>query len=141
MIQFVSDNNILSKDFETKISKLLMFLATSEGYKIKKLEYNYVSLSQIQEINKNHLSHDFPTDVITFDYSIGKQITGEVFICRDQVESNAKDYSQSIDNEMIRVVSHAFFHLCGYKDNSPDQKSIMRLKEDEAIAAFHTLLK
>tara|TARA_B100001939_G_scaffold322648_1_gene313292 strand:+ start:807 stop:1232 length:426 start_codon:yes stop_codon:yes gene_type:complete len=141
MISFINHKTSFLLDFEPELLSWLNDLAHLEGYVIKKLQYNYVSLSQIQEINNRHLGHDYPTDVITFDYSSGKQITGEVFICPDQVESNAKDYRQSVDNEMIRVISHSLFHLCGYKDSTPDQKSIMTLKEDEAIAAFHTFLK
>ena len=141
MISFINHKTPFLIKFKPELFNWLNDLAHLEGCVIKKLEYNYVSLSQIQKINKKHLSHDYPTDVIAFDYSSGNQITGEVFICPDQVESNAKEYKQSIDNEMVRVISHAFFHLCGYKDNTPHQKSIMTLKEEEAIAAFHTFLK
>ena len=73
MISFINHKTSFLLDFEPELLSWLNDLAHLEGYVIKKLQYNYVSLSQIQEINNRHLGHDYPTDVITFDYSSGKQ--------------------------------------------------------------------
>ena len=140
MIQFVY-NTPFSLINETKISDWLLFLASQEGYRIKNLYYNYVSIEEIQSINFTHLNHNYPTDVITFDYSTDDEISAEVFICQEQVEKNATEYSQTIENETIRVLCHALFHLCGYDDKSKTQQFDMRQTEDKAIASFHTTFK
>ena len=140
MIEFIYNTNYKLRE-EKKVLEWLVFLADKEGFFIKSLQYNYVSKKEMLRINKKFLDHNFLTDVITFDYSDKDQLSGEVFICQEHVESNARDYGESIDNETLRVISHAFFHLCGYRDRTPDQKLTMTLKEDEAIAAFQTFPK
>ena len=140
MIEFIYNTDYTLR-YEKKVLEWLVFLADNEGISIKNLQYNYVSTEEMLRINKKFLDHNFLTDVITFDYSDNGQISGEVFICQDQVETNAREHGETADNETVRVISHAFFHLCGYKDRTPDQKLTMRLKEGEAIAAFHTFLK
>ena len=57
------------------------------------------------------------------------------------VEQNAVNYSQTIENETLRVLCHALFHLCGYKDKSSKDLAVMRSAEDKAIAAFHSTYK
>ena len=141
MISFIHNKVPFLLEYEIDLSAWLTDLALLEEREIKKLQYNYVSSNQIQEINKKHLNHDYSTDVIAFDYSVGKQISAEVFICNEQVEINAREYSQPINNEMLRVICHALFHLCGYNDKTDKEKSFMRLKENKAIAAFHTTFK
>ena len=140
MIQFVY-NTPFSLINEIKISDWLLFLASQEGYRIKNLYYNYVSTEEIQFINLKHLNHNYPTDVITFDYSVDDEISAEVFICQEQVEKNAIEYSQTTENETIRVLCHALFHLCGHDDKSKTQQLDMRQTEDKAIASFHTTFK
>ena len=140
MIQFVY-NTPFSLINEIKISDWLLFLASQEGYRIKNLYYNYVSIEEIQSINLKHLNHNYPTDVITFDYSVDNEISAEVFICQDQVEKNAIEYSQTVENETIRVLCHALFHLCGHDDKSKTQQFDMRQTEDRAIASFYTTFK
>ena len=140
MIQFVY-NSPFSLINEPKISDWLLFLASQEGYRIKNLYYNYVSIAEIQSINLKHLNHNYPTDVITFNYSVDDKISAEVFICQEQVEKNAAEYFQTIENETIRVLCHALFHLCGRDDKSKTQQLDMRQTEDKAIASFHTTFK
>lgn len=126
---FVLDNEKSVKDW-------LHSLAHSEGFEIKNLHYNYVSVEKIQSINNQFLNHDYPTDVIAFDYCEGKLISGEVFICQTVVNQNAIDHSQTIENETLRVLCHAFFHLCGYKDKTSKDLLVIRAAEDKALASF-----
>ena len=86
-------------------------------------------------LNKDYLSHTTDTDIITFDYSEKNIISAEVYISKDMMLENAKENSQTIENETIRLVSHALFHCLGYNDKSPTEKNIMRSKEDEFISA------
>jgi probable rRNA maturation factor len=110
-----------------------MVLATGEGVRIKKLHYSFVSREIIQEINQEHLSHDYETDVITFDYSEGNIIVGEVFLCPSVILENSKSLAVSFEEELLRVVLHGLLHLIGYDDQTPDQISAMREKEDEYV--------
>lgn len=92
--------------------------------------------SYILETNKEFLQHDYFTDIITFDYSEGEKLSGDLLISVDTVRSNATEYKVDFENELLRVVIHRVMHLCGYKDKSEEQAKIMRQKEDYYLARF-----
>ena len=140
MIEFTFDTDFIL-DNKKQISDWLLSLASSEGFTIKNLHYNFVSAEKIHSINNQFLNHDYPTDVIAFDYCEQKELSGEVFVCQKIVEQNAVYYSQTIENETLRVLCHALFHLCGHKDKNSKELAIMRSAEDKAIAAFHSTYK
>ena len=126
---------------EKSINKLIVFLSSKEDVTISKLLYHFVSKTKITEINKTHLSHNYSTDVITFDYSNGNTIIAEAFICPEEVLSNAEHFSQSLEDEVVRVVVHALLHLCGYDDKTKAGSAEMRAKEDFYINEYHTCFK
>ena len=140
MIEFTFNTDFILEN-KKRISDWLLFLANNEGFSVKNLHYNFVSAEKIQSINNQFLNHDYPTDVIAFDYCEDKELSGEVFVCQKIVEQNAVFYSQTIDNELLRVLCHALFHLCGYKDKNSKDLADMRSAEDKAIAAFHSTYK
>ncbi len=84
----------------------------------------------LKEINRKFLNHDYYTDVISFRYSKGNIIDGEVYISKDTVKSNAKNYKVSYKKEMLRVIVHGILHLCGFDDKTKFQKQRMRKMED-----------
>ena len=140
MIEFTFNTDFIL-DNKKQISDWLLYLANIEGFTIKDLHYNFVSAEKIQSINNQFLSHDYPTDVIAFDYCQDKELSGEVFVCQKIVEQNAVCYSQTIENETLRVLCHALLHLCGHKDKNSKDLAVMRSAEDKAIAAFHSTYK
>ena len=140
MIEFTFDTDFIL-DNKKQISDWLLSLARHEGFTIKNLHYNFVSDEKIHSINNQFLNHDYPTDVIAFDYCEQKELSGEVFVCQKIVEQNAVYYSQTVENETLRVLCHALFHLCGHKDKNSKELAIMRSAEDKAIAAFHSTYK
>ena len=76
------------------------------------------------------LEHDTLTDIISFDYSVGKELHGDIYISVDRVKENAMDFGASLKDEMSRVMIHGILHYCGYKDKSKEDLKQMRLKED-----------
>ena len=140
MIEFVYYTGFELKN-QKQVSNWLLSLANKEGFSIKNLYYNYVSPDQIQSLNNEFLKHDYVTDVLAFDYCEAGELSAEVFICQSEVEKNAKELSQSIENETLRVLCHALFHLCGYNDKTDKEQAVMRTKEDGAISFFKTTHK
>ena len=133
MIKFIScPDDLIEKDI---LRETITYFADKDGFKIKKLDYNFVDLKKMQSLNNTFLNHKNDTDIITFDYSEGKTITAEVFISKDMMRDNAQKYIQSVENECIRLISHGLFHCLGYKDKSSEEKEIMRKKEEEFIFA------
>ena len=113
----------------------MFFFANKSGFKIEKLEYNFVDLNAMRSLNVDFLSHDNHTDIVTFDYSEEKNLIAEVYISLSMMRENAKKYKQSIDNECVRLISHGLFHCLGYKDKTSGEKAVMRKKEEEFIFA------
>lgn len=90
-------------------------------------------------MNREHLDHDYYTDIITFDYTVGPVVSGDLFISVDRVADNADDLDVTFIDELNRVCVHGLLHLCGYKDKSADDEKLMRAKEDEMLGlrVFH----
>ena len=132
-IKFIGYSNTL---FQSKIlEETIVFFANKSGFKIDKLEYNFVDLTAMRSLNIDFLNHDNHTDILTFDYSEEKNLIAEVYISLSMMRENAKKYNQSIDSECVRLISHGLFHCLGYKDKTPDEKASMRKMEEEFIFA------
>ena len=132
-IKFIGYSNTL---FQNKIlEETIFYFANKSGFKIEKLEYNFVDLNAMRSLNVDFLSHDNHTDILTFDYSEEKNLIAEVYISLSMMRENAKKYKQSIDNECVRLISHGLFHCLGYKDKTPVEKTVMRKMEEEFIFA------
>lgn len=132
-IKFIGYSNTL---FQSKIlEETIVFFANKSGFKIEKLEYNFVDLNAMRSLNVDFLNHDNHTDILTFDYSEEKNLIAEVYISLSMMRENAKKYNQSVDNECVRLISHGLFHCLGYKDKTPGEKAVMRKMEEEFIFA------
>ena len=140
MIDFIHTTPFVLKNTE-ELRKLLLYVSVHEGYTLSQFYYHFVSAEEITRINKKHLSHDYVTDVITFDYSRDKELKAEAYICPQEVKSNAKKYSQTTENEMVRVLVHALLHVCGHDDKADESKLKMRKKEDLYIKVYQTSFK
>ena len=95
--------------------------------------------NSILEKNKKYLNHDNMTDVITFDYSDKKTISGDILISFEQVEENAKIFNVKISAELKRVILHGLLHLLGYKDKTKKETTIMREKENYYLSKLQLL--
>jgi rRNA maturation RNase YbeY len=111
-----------------------------EGYSIDSLTYVFCSDKYLLKINKDFLSHDYYTDIISFDLSeIPGQLIGEVYISVDRVRDNAKTHGTSLKEELHRVIFHGALHFCGYKDKKPSDAKKMRQMEDAWLSAYMKL--
>ena len=122
---------------EDKIEKWLSEVIVSESKKEGDINYIFCDDEYLHEINVKYLDHDTLTDIISFDYSIGNELHGDIFVSVERVADNAKDFNVSFDEELKRVLAHGILHFAGYKDKSDEDELLMRSKEDEKIAMFH----
>lgn len=97
------------------------------------INYLFCDDTHILDVNRQFLSHDYFTDIITFDYSRGSRVSGDVVISLDTVASNARRIGESYDRELRRVIIHGVLHLCGIDDKGPGEREIMEGHEDEAL--------
>jgi probable rRNA maturation factor len=111
-----------------------------EGYTLDSLTYVFCSDKYLLKINKDFLSHDYYTDIISFDLSeVPGQLIGEVYISVDRVKDNAKTHGTSLKEELHRVIFHGALHFCGYKDKKPKDAKKMRQMEDAWLSAYMKL--
>jgi|TARA_X000001036_G_C20577618_1_gene765362 rRNA maturation RNase YbeY len=107
-----------------------------EGRTLGELVFNFCSDETLLKINKEFLNHDTLTDVITFDYCVNNEVSGEVFISTERVRENANEYQQSFDQEKRRVMIHGVLHLCGYKDKTDKDRALMSEMESFYLDSF-----
>ncbi len=93
-------------------------------------KYIFCDDNYLSEMNVKYLNHNTLTDIISFDYTIGKIISGDIFISVERVKENAILYNTTFTDELHRVLIHGILHYCGYKDKTEDEKTQMRSKED-----------
>jgi|TARA_B100001093_G_scaffold46123_1_gene39209 rRNA maturation RNase YbeY len=135
-IEFVYNIDFILPN-ENKYSSWLTDVASSEGFSLKKLVYAFFNDEDLKDLNIKHLNHNFYTDVLSFDDSLGKEISGNIAISIERVKENAKRYSPSFDNELKRVMVHGLLHLIGYNDSTPDEVNLIRAKEEKMLRLFH----
>lgn len=109
-------------------------VAAQYSKKIGEIAYIFCNDEKILEVNKQYLHHDYFTDIITFDYSEGSTISGDIFISLDTVKSNAQQLGLNYDDELHRVIIHGILHLCGLNDKGPGERAGMEDAENKALA-------
>ena len=97
------------------------------------LVYIFCDDEKILKVNVQFLNHDYYTDIITFDYSRGRMVSGDMFISLDTVRSNAEMVGATYDRELLRVIIHGVLHLCGINDKGPGEREIMESHEEAAL--------
>lgn len=135
-ISFFFDNASVTLKNRTRLKSFIEGVFRKEKKKLLSLNYVFCSDKRLLEINRQYLNHDYYTDIITFDLTESDAIEGEIYISVDRVRENAKNLSQTIQNELTRVVIHGALHLCGYEDDTNAQKLLMRKREDRYLKQF-----
>ncbi|SFC96311.1 rRNA maturation RNase YbeY [Algibacter pectinivorans] len=123
---------------EAPIFNWIIDTISAEEYKLEEINYVFCDDEYLHKLNVEFLDHDTLTDIISFDYSVGKIIQGDIFISVERVVDNAKDFGVSFNEELMRVIIHGVLHYCGYKDKTEAEAKVMREKENlylERLAA------
>ena len=131
-IVFSNADIAFSLNGKSALKQSVNLLCKKEGFTIKHLSYVFCSDLFLLDINQRFLNHDTFTDIITFDLSeqINKLIEGEIYMSIDRIRENASKLGEPFDREFKRVMFHGALHLCGYKDKTKADKTVMRGKED-----------
>ena len=139
MISFeAKDVEMPELDF-AKVEIWLLEVADAFNKKISNLNYLFCNDAEILSVNKKFLDHDYFTDIITFDYSRGDKVAGDIYISLDTVKSNAEKFNEENTGELLRVIVHGLLHLCGIDDKGPGERIIMESHEDAALEIWSEL--
>jgi rRNA maturation RNase YbeY len=123
---------------EESYASWLVKLARLEGRYIENITYIFCSDDFLLDMNVRYLNHDYYTDIITFPYQEGAQLSGDLFISVDRVRENANDFGVDFDIELRRVMVHGILHLMGFGDKTEEEVQMMRAKEDACLQIFET---
>lgn len=139
-IKFFSEQVRFNLKEKNHIKKWINNSITNENFKTGIINFIFTSDSYLLEINKKYLTHNYFTDIITFNYCEDKTINGDIFISIETVKNNSSRFSVSFIDELHRVMIHGILHLMDYDDKNDEQKVLMREKENYYLDRFKNLL-
>jgi len=122
---------------EEELSEWISSVISAEECREGDINYIFCDDDYLHKLNVEFLNHDTLTDIISFDYVVGKELHGDVFISIERVRDNAKDFEVSFNDELNRVLVHGILHYCGYKDKSEDDSKEMRTKENHYLSQLN----
>lgn len=124
---------------KSEIRNWVKKVAELHSKRLGPVSYIFCDDNKILEVNKQFLQHDYYTDIITFDYTEGDKISGDLFISLDTVRTNAEQFGQDYNTELHRVIIHGILHLCGINDKGPGEREIMEAEENKALEILKSL--
>jgi len=128
-------------DIDTEvIERWIGKVAEKYGRIVGNIAYLFCGDEHILQVNRQFLTHDYYTDIITFDYCKGRVISGDIIISLDTVRSNAELVGSKYEEELLRVIIHGVLHLCGINDKGPGEREIMESAENESLAIYNSLI-
>lgn len=134
MINFTVKKIAMPEFDQERTKAWIVEVASRHEKKVGDLTYIFCDDEKILEVNRQFLQHDYYTDIITFDYSTRRRISGDMFISLDTVKSNAELFGRTSEEEFMRVIIHGVLHLCGINDKGEGEREIMERHENEALA-------
>lgn len=133
-INYCAENVDFPAIERVEVSRWIERVAASYGKRCGELSYIFCNDERILEVNRAFLQHDYYTDIITFDYTTGNTIAGDMFISLDTIRTNAQQVNETYERELYRVIIHGVLHLCGINDKAPGEREIMEECENKALA-------
>ncbi|MGN0226574.1 MAG: rRNA maturation RNase YbeY [Paludibacteraceae bacterium] len=133
MIRYSNDSIEMPEIDERRLNRWIKAVAADYGFSVGNINYIFCSDERELAVNREFLGHDYYTDVITFDYSTGTTLNGDIFISLDTVRSNAEMVGTTFEDELRRIIIHGVLHLTGQGDKTPETKEQMTAKEDKAL--------
>lgn len=121
------------------VCRWLTEVAAAHDRRVGQVFYCFCDDETILRVNREFINHDYYTDIITFDYSHGRMIAGDIYLSLDTVRTNAEKFGQPYDRELRRVIVHGVLHLCGINDKGPGEREIMEAHEDAALDLWDKL--
>lgn len=133
-IEWLTEGEAKMPEIDTaRLATWIDAVAKSHNRILGPLTYIFCDDPKIIEVNRQFLNHDYYTDIITFDYSRGRMVSGDMFISLDTVLSNSELVGATFERELHRVIIHGVLHLCGINDKGPGEREIMESFENKAL--------
>ena len=146
MYIYLEEGQVMEENLLKKMEEAAGVLFEQEGVDGERAEISLtlVSLEEIRELNRDYRDVDRETDVLSFPQfecvedmpEFGELCLGDVVICLDKVEEQAKEFGHSFERELIYLFVHSLLHLLGYDHMEEDEKQEMRQREEQVMTAI-----
>ena len=103
-----------------RVKRVVTAVLRAEGVRDALVSIAFVSAREIARLNKRHLAHAGPTDVISFGLGAGKNgsaahpVIGDIYIAPDVARANATRFARGVREELARLVIHGTLHILGH---------------------------
>lgn len=118
---------------EVALEAWVEMIISNKGFEAGEINFIFCDDEYLHKLNVEFLQHDTLTDVISFDNSLGKLVSGDIFISVERVTENASEYNVLFEEELHRVMIHGILHFLGFKDKNPEDEKVMRKEENDAL--------
>ncbi len=109
----------------------------AEGHTAAEISVTLVDNTAIHRLNRQYLEHDWPTDVISFDLTgPGEPLAAELIISTEMAIEAAARHGVAPTAELVLYLIHGLLHMCGYDDQTEEQRTRMRRRERELMSRF-----
>lgn len=146
MYIYLEEGQVMEESLLKKMEEAAGVLFKQEGVDGERAEVSLtlVSLEEIRELNRDYRDVDRETDVLSFPQfeciedmpEFGELCLGDVVICLDKVEEQAKEFGHSFERELIYLFVHSLLHLLGYDHMEEEEKKEMRQREEQVMTAI-----
>ena len=140
MITYQTDGTRMPDIKKRPTTAWIRSVAATYGMKVGDVNYIFCNDERILEVNREYLQHDYYTDIITFDYTEGNIISGDLFISLDTVRTNSEQFATEYEEELHRTIIHGILHLCGINDKGPGEREIMEAEEDKSLSLRNEMM-
>jgi len=138
-IRFFYEETKFKIAFPRKTARWIIESAKREKKLVLDINYIFCSDKYLLGLNQEFLNHNTFTDIITFDNSKGRNLSGEIYISLERVKENSKKFGSPFQDELRRVMIHGVLHLAGYTDKKTREISMMRKKEEAYLSLWKTM--
>jgi len=139
MINFHNENGFELKN-PVVLEEWIVKTILTENRTLGEINYIFCDDEYLHKINMDFLNHDTYTDIISFDYTQGELISGDIYISTERVAENAEQFKTSFNNELKRVMVHGILHYCGYGDKTDEEQRLILRFEKNYLCGLLTLM-
>lgn len=146
-IEIADQQELLEIDYE-RVTQIASGTLAAEGVQEAELSIALVDDVEIREVNRKYLGHDYATDVVSFllesdgpaaldvPRARGMKLAGEVVISTQTALACAAQYGWDAHDECLLYLVHGVLHLCGYDDQTDEERVVMRAREAEVLSRW-----
>ena len=127
------DSGLLQEDVVARMCIITKSILIDEGQEDSMVNLKITDTDEITNLNNTYRAKNKSTNVLSFvNDDVSKDITnnlGDIAICYEYVDKEAKDEGKNLDDHLIHMLVHGLYHILGYDHENNEGASVMEAKE------------